>query len=332
LSARILIVGAGSIGLKQVRAFSSADPQTSIAVIDADERRLALAREHGAQTPGTAWDETDLSRYDGVVICVPSHLHVPFLMRCLREGVPVLCEKPLAASWDGVPELLEEAHRRPGAVAGIAYVRRYHPAHEYAHDLVRSGQIGPVLSVRVAAGQPFAAYRPDYRDIYYASREKGGGCTLDFASHFLDLIQWYAGPVRSMRGFARHLALAGVDVDDTVAACFDFEECPAIGVLHVNQYQPVNENLYDFAGPEAALRVREPGFECEMWRKGASSWEHVHLFGADYAEALRRQAAAFLAALAGGPPMRTGIAEAARTLRLCLDLLEAQGDGPGLMR
>ncbi len=324
MSARILVVGAGSIGLKQVRAFSTADPSTSITVIDADERRLALAREHGAQTLETSWEDTDLNQFDGVVICVPSHLHVPFLMRCLREGVPVLCEKPLAASWDGVPELLAEAEKHSGAIAAIAYVRRYHPAHEYAHELVHSGQIGPVLSVRVCAGQPFAAYRPDYCDIYYASREKGGGCTLDFASHFLDLIQWYGGPIRSIRGFARHLALAGVDVDDTVAVCFDFQDSPAIGVLHANQYQPVNENVYDFSGPEASVRIREPGFECEVWRKGASSWEHVHLYGADYAEALRRQAAAFLAAIGGGPPMRTGIADAAHTLRLCLDLLDAQ--------
>ncbi len=324
MSARILIVGAGSIGLKQVRAFAAADPDTSIAVIDADERRLALAREHGAETLSTPWEETALQAFDGVVICVPSHLHVPFLMRCLREEVPVLCEKPLAAGWDGVPELLEEAAKHPGAVAGIAYVRRYHPAHEYAHDLIRSGQMGPVLSVRVSAGQPFAAYRPDYRDIYYAHREKGGGCTLDFASHFLDLVQWYGGRIRTLRGFARHLALAGVEVDDTVAVCFDFEDSPAIGVLHVNQYQPVNENLYDLAGPEASLRIREPGFECEVWRKGASSWEHVHVYGGDYAEALRRQAAAFLAAIRGGAPMRTGIADAAHTLRLCLDLLEAQ--------
>jgi len=324
MSDRILIVGAGSIGLKHLRAFAAADPSAEITVIDADSRRLAVAREHGAQTLAEPWESVDITAFDGVVICVPSNLHVPFASRCIREGVNVLCEKPLSHNWDGVEDLVDLAQSRPEVVTGVAFVRRYHPAHEYGRELARSGQLGDVLAVRISSGQPFTTYRPDYREIYYSSRDRGGGCTLDFASHFLDLVQYYCGPVKSVQGYARHLALKGVEVDDTVAASFDFETSPALGVLHVNQFQPVNENLLEFAGTEGCLRIREPSFQCEVFSKGASSWDAVHIYGGDYLDALRRQAAAFLAAIGGGEPMKTSFADAARTLRRCLDLLEAQ--------
>jgi predicted dehydrogenase len=204
----------------------------------------------------------------------------------------------------------------------VAYVRRYIPVHEAAAKLVNSGQLGPVFVARVIAGQPFTKYRPDYRQTYYASRAQGGGCTLDFASHFVDLVQYYLGPIESMRGYARRLVLEGVEVDDTSAMSFEFKRNHALGSIHINQFQPVNENIIDFCGPRAVLRILESDFSCRVFREGADDWEDLRLGEGDYADGLRRQAAAFVAAIDGGPAMRAGFAEAAHTLRLCLDFME----------
>lgn len=318
---RILIVGAGSIGLKHIRAFTAADPRASLSVIDPRSQACARAAELGAQPLDTDWDSTDLSRFDGVVVGAPAPVHVPYAMRCIREGVPVLSEKPLSHAWDGVDELVRCAQMQGAPAAGVAYVRRYHPAHEAVQRMIASGDLGTVLSVRMSVGQPFTTYRPDYRETYYASRALGGGCMLDFASHFIDLAQYYLGRIRSMCGYMGHLVLEGVEVEDTVAVSFTFDG-GALGTLHVNQYQPVNENIIDLAGPESSLRITEPDFACRIWRKGSETWDTIAAEPADYAGALKAQAAAFLSAVAGGPPMRTSISDAAHTLRLCLDVEE----------
>ena len=174
-----------------MRAFNALDPRPRLVAIDPRaEARARAASEFGAEVPDSDWDSLDLSAFDGVVICAPAPMHVPYAARCLREGIPVLSEKPLSHSWEGVDELVDLSKREGSPPSGVAYVRRYHPAHERAHELLASGELGEMLAVRITAGQPFTKYRPDYRQIYYASREQGGGCMLDSASHFVDLVQW----------------------------------------------------------------------------------------------------------------------------------------------
>jgi predicted dehydrogenase len=236
--------------------------------------------------------------------------------------VPVLSEKPLSHTWDGVEDLVELASRPGAPVSGVAYTRRYIPAHEDARELVASGKLGPMPVGRIMAGQPFTTYRPDYKEIYYSNRAQGGGCVLDFASHFVDLMQYYLGRIDSVRGYWKHAMLEGVEVEDTVAAALEFSS-GAIGTLHVNQYQPVNENIIDFCGDKTLLRMLEPGWTAQVFSSGAESWEPLALRPGDYFEGLNRQAAGFLAAINGGAPMHTSIADAANTLRACLDLLEA---------
>lgn len=319
---RILIVGAGGIGLKHIKAFSSLESPPELAVIDPRAEAAQRAAGLGVEVLDKTWDDLHLADFDGIVICAPAPKHVPFLKRCLTEGVPVLSEKPLSHDWGGVEELVELS-RKPGAPpSGIAYTRRYVPAHRQAAEMVASGKLGSMPVARIVAGQPFTTYRPDYRQTYYASRAMGGGCMLDFTSHFVDLLQFYLGRVKSACGFLRHSVLKGVEVEDTVAMALDFES-GALGTVHVNQYQPVNENVIDFCGADSCLRMLEPGFSGKVFRAGSEDWEQIDLQPGDYLDALRLQAGAFVEVIDGGAPMRTSIADAANTLRICLDVMES---------
>ena len=322
-SKRILIVGAGGIGLKHIRAFNGVEPKPTVFAIDPRKESLVKAAELGAEPLDVAWDDLDLSQFDGVVICPPAPFHVPMATRCISEGIPVLSEKPLSHAWEGVDELIELSEGVIAPPSGVAYVRRYHPAHRAAADLIASGELGEMLVCRVNSGQPFTTYRPDYREIYYAHREMGGGCLLDCASHYIDLVQSYMGPIHGMTGIIRHLALEGVEVEDAVALSFDFFRNEALGTMNVNQFQPPNEGILEFAGEGGFLRITEPGFACKVFRKGSTDWEDLEVEQVDYLEAMRRQAEAFIAAIDGGPPLLTSIRDAAHTLRLCLKLLDA---------
>lgn len=47
--------------------------------------------------------------FDAAVLMVPHHLHEPYASACLRAGVHVLLEKPLAHTLDSCQQLLEVA-------------------------------------------------------------------------------------------------------------------------------------------------------------------------------------------------------------------------------
>lgn len=317
---RILMIGAGGIGLKHIRFFNSLDEPPRLAVLDPNPESTAKASELGAEILDATWDSLDLSDFHGALIAAPAPFHIPYAARCLREGLPVLSEKPLSHTWDGVEDIVAQAEQSP-TPSGVAYVRRYHPLHERAREFLASGALGEILDVRVFGGQPYYQYRPDYRKIYYARREMGGGCLLDCASHMIDLVQYYLGPADSMSGRMRHLALEGVEVEDTVSLSLDFQG-GALGSMHINQFQPANETCVEFSGMDGVLRIMEPAFTCKVWRKGSEAWEDLPHEPGDVAEAFRRQAQAFLNVIDGGPPMRASFRDAANTLRLCLGVLE----------
>ena len=51
------------------------------------------------------------------LICNPNSLHVPVALECVRAGVPVFMEKPLASDLAGIDQLLAEAEQRRGRAA-----------------------------------------------------------------------------------------------------------------------------------------------------------------------------------------------------------------------
>ncbi len=316
---RILMVGAGGIGLKHIRFFNALDNAPNLSVIDPNPESCAKAAELGAEILQTAWDSINLPDFDGVLITAPAPFHIPYASRCLTEGIPVLSEKPLSHTWDGVEGIIELAQQAK-APSGVAYVRRYHPVHQGAREFLQNGGLGEILDMRVFGGQPYYQYRPDYRKIYYASHAMGGGCLLDCASHMIDLAQYYLGPAASMTGMIRHLALEGVEVEDTVSLSLNFAN-GKLGTMHINQFQPANETFVEFSGVDGVLRIMEPSFTCRVWRKGADDWADLPVEQGDITDAFKRQAATFLQAIDGKAEMRTSFADAANTLRLCLDVL-----------
>ncbi len=315
---RILIVGAGGIGLKHIKAFSALDAPPSVAVTDPRPEAGERARDLGVEVLEEKWENLRLADFDGVVICAPAPKHVPFAKRCIIEGVPVLSEKPLSHNWEGVEELVELSTRPGAPPSGIAYTRRYVPAHQQAAEMVASGKLGPIPVARISAGQPFTTYRPDYRQTYYASRAQGGGCMLDFTSHFVDLMQLYLGRIKSAHGYMRHSVLEEVEVEDTVAMALDFES-GALGTVHVNQYQPVNENVIDFCGERTCLRMLEPGFSGKLFQSGSEEWQDLELPRVTL-RALKRQAGGFW------QRRRVRLCHKhwdVHTMRICLDVMES---------
>ncbi len=65
-----------------------------------------------------------------------------------RAGVPVLCEKPLAATLADA-EAMVAACRTAGTLFGTAFDQRRHPAHCAIRATVAAGHLGTVTAVRI---------------------------------------------------------------------------------------------------------------------------------------------------------------------------------------
>lgn len=83
---------------------------------------------------------------DAVYVPLPHTLHVPWGVKALEAGKPVLVEKPLALRAGDIQPLIDAAGRT-GLLAAEAYMIVHHPQWNRLRALLEDGAIGDVIQV-----------------------------------------------------------------------------------------------------------------------------------------------------------------------------------------
>ena len=76
----------------------------------------------------------------------PTPRTCPWSRAVAARGIPVLCEKPLAADVDDAAAIVAAC---AGTLAGTAFDQRFHPAHRRIAEIVAAGELGTVTAVRI---------------------------------------------------------------------------------------------------------------------------------------------------------------------------------------
>ena len=153
----------------------------------------SLADRLGVEAVGTeaALGSPDV---DIVVIATSHDSHADLVVRALRAGKHVFCEKPLALSQEEL-DTVEEAWRESGTHLAVGFNRRHSPDVSAAIDALASGSGRLVLTYRVNAG-------PLPSSHWYNDR-RFGGRLIGEVSHFIDTCNAVVGrPVSAVRAVA----------------------------------------------------------------------------------------------------------------------------------
>ena len=169
-------------------------------VCDPDARAREAAACLGAQTTADL-DVLIGKRLDAVYVATPNHLHRGAVVACLEAGVPVLCEKPLAADLADAQAMVAGA-RRTGTLFGSAFDQRYHPAHVAIREAIVAGLVGVPTAVRIVyccwLGKDWLGLSDNWR---IDAARAGGGAVMDLAPHGLDLAVMLVGePLVALTG------------------------------------------------------------------------------------------------------------------------------------
>jgi predicted dehydrogenase len=173
-------------------------PGVGLQAFDLDTEKLqSFVERFGARRAATLEDL--LSQVDAVDVCLPTPAHVSVGVQCLDAGLPVLMEKPLARTVEEGRVLLQKVKETRGRLMP-AQVVRYFPEFTRAHDIVASGELGDIASVRTrrGGGSPKSAW--------YADEAQSGGVLLDLAVHDFDWLLWTLGPAGTVD--ASHVRVA----------------------------------------------------------------------------------------------------------------------------
>lgn len=220
------IIGVGNVcEVKSAPALSLIPNSQLMAVM----RRNAAKAEDYAKRHGVPRWFSDAAaliadpEINAIYIATPPNAHLEMTALAAAAGKPVYVEKPMARTYAECMEMIQLCEKA-GVPLFVAYYRRALPHFVKLKELLDQKAIGEIRSVHINLKQSLAA------DLIADSEENwrvipeisGGGYFYDLASHQLDLLDFFFGPIRAASGFQSNQAGA-YPAEDIVVGHFAFE-------------------------------------------------------------------------------------------------------------
>ena len=152
------------------------------------------------------FDTLDLSSIEAAIICTPTVFHKEQSIKFLENNIPVLCEKPIAHTYQDGREIVDVATKYDTKFM-VGYNQRYYTAYRKFQDPCWGKPIyaESVWSELVSGWHP----HEDYRDSYAVRPDLGGGVPLTLSHDF----DWWTGLFGDLNVLTVHHSSGALDVD-----------------------------------------------------------------------------------------------------------------------
>ncbi|MCP9212464.1 Gfo/Idh/MocA family protein [Streptomyces sp. NEAU-Y11] len=196
---RVALIGyglAGSVFHAPLIAATDGLVLDTVVTSSAERQRQARAEFPGVRLVDSAdelWGRAD--ELDLIVIASPNRTHVPLARAALEAGLPVVVDKPLAATAAEAEELAALADAR-GLLLSVFQNRRWDNDFRTLRKLIADGTLGSVQRFE----SRFERWRPQLKGGWRESGDPAevGGLLYDLGSHLVDQALTLFGPVLSV--------------------------------------------------------------------------------------------------------------------------------------
>jgi predicted dehydrogenase len=306
------VIGVGALGQHHARHLALLDEVHLVGVCDSDASR---SQKIAAELGTAAFVEIDdlLARTEAVTVAVPTPAHAAVGLRALEMSVPVLMEKPLAATLEEADWLIAAARRRRVQLQ-VGHIERYNRALRAAEPYLD----GP----RYIESQRLAPFQPRGTDV---------AVVLDLMIHDLDLVLHLTGgsaatEVRAsgISVLSSHLDLANARVEfaNGAVAQATASRVARERIRRLRLFQPNGYFSLDLAsGGGEFMRVRS-GWQPGTGRELADVVERIAL-EAPEADALALELKSFVHAVRGQREVVVRGEEGRAALALALRVADA---------
>jgi myo-inositol 2-dehydrogenase/D-chiro-inositol 1-dehydrogenase len=180
---RVGLIGVGRIGTLHAETLRDIPEVDTLILADASTSRAREAAEKLGVRHASV-EELFAMAPDGVVVAAATSAHAELVLRAAEAGVPVFCEKPLAADVPGTREVLARV-KEAGIPLQMGFQRRFDPGYQAARAALAAGELGTVHSVWACTLDP-APPHPEYLPT-------SGGIFRDCSIHDIDVVRWLTG-------------------------------------------------------------------------------------------------------------------------------------------
>jgi predicted dehydrogenase len=216
--------------IKSGPAFQQVNGSSLIAVM---RRNGSLAKDYARRHHVKKWYDDaqqliDDPEVNAVYIATPPSSHKDYTLAVAAAGKPVYVEKPMALNHKECQEMIQacEINNVP---LFVAYYRRALPRFIKIKTLIQKGAIGEVRFVNVTFYKKISPNdMQSVQNWRIDPRIAGGGYFHDLACHSIDLLHFFFGEIKTVKGYASNQQQA-YNAEDVVSGVLVFEN-----LIHVS--------------------------------------------------------------------------------------------------
>jgi predicted dehydrogenase len=175
------------------------------------EKRQAFAAKYGCR-PAASYEEilADPS-IDAVINTTPNNVHLATTEAAARAGKHVFLDKPIANTVrEG--QAIADACGRAGVVLALGYQRRRESHFRWIKAEIEAGRFGKLVQAECNISRDRLG-RFDLSSWRYTAAGMPGGVMLQIGIHYVDVLEFLMGPVKSVSAQLAQLVLPGDNPD-----------------------------------------------------------------------------------------------------------------------
>ncbi|WP_462170236.1 Gfo/Idh/MocA family oxidoreductase [Pseudoalteromonas xiamenensis] len=133
------------------------------------------------------------NKLDYIAICSPNYLHAPHMKYALKNGIDVICEKPLVLHSEDM-DVLKEYEQKYGAKVNSILQLRLHPSIIALREKVAAAPADKVFDVDLTYMTSRGKW---YMKSWKGFDHKSGGVATNIGVHFYDMLHFIFGDLKS---------------------------------------------------------------------------------------------------------------------------------------
>ena len=280
---RIAIVGCGRISRNHIRSvLINKDSSELVCICDPNldnlQSALTLIEEIKVKdpsiicTPVKFCDYNDLLdqirsqkvKVDLIILATPSGLHSSQVIAGSKLGIHMCSEKPMATNLIDGKRMLD-ACKTANVHLFVVKQNRLNPTLQLLKKQIKNNKFGKIalVTINVFWQRPQSYYdQDDWRGTW----QFDGGCLMNQASHYIDLLDWLIGPVKSINASIATLG-RNIEVEDTATLNIKWAN-GALGTMAVTMltYPKNLEGSITILGDKGTARIGGKAVnEIEIW-------------------------------------------------------------------
>ena len=186
---KIILAGPGAFGKKHLDGLKHIEGVEVVALVGQPlELTQAVAAQYGIPHAMTDLDQVlALPGVEAAILANPTPIHATQAMQCLKAGVHVEVEIPLADNWSDAQAVVD-LQQETGLVCMVGHTRRFNPSHQWVYKKIQAGE----LKIQQLDAQTYFFRR---KNINAAGEPRTWTDHLlwHHAAHTIDLFQYQTG-------------------------------------------------------------------------------------------------------------------------------------------